>query len=164
MVTLIYAGTFPEQVSALVVLDGVTVLPDTTAAPAHERIAKYVGQLDKLDDREPRRYRTIEEAAAQMMMHNKRLSPELAQHLATFAARRNADISAQWRRTGYRRMITSRSGRASLARRCCSARRKASCPAPKPKDWRVIFGKRAAKPFPARGTGCITTSPTRFCL
>jgi len=52
MVTLIYAGTFPEQVSALVVLDGVTVLPNTTAAPAHERIAKYVGQLDRLDDRE----------------------------------------------------------------------------------------------------------------
>src|SRR5437868_1064198 len=81
MVGLIYAGTFPEQVSALVVLDGVTVLPNTTTAPAHERIAKYVGQLDRLDDREPRRYRTIEEAAAQMMVHNKRLSPELAQHL-----------------------------------------------------------------------------------
>src|SRR5262245_32359979 len=28
MVGLIYAGTFPEQVSALVVLDGVTVLPN----------------------------------------------------------------------------------------------------------------------------------------
>ena len=28
MVGLIYAGTFPDQVSALVVIDGVTVLPD----------------------------------------------------------------------------------------------------------------------------------------
>src|SRR5215210_8563503 len=42
MVGLIYAGTFAEQVSALVVLDGVTVLPYTTGAPAHERIALYV--------------------------------------------------------------------------------------------------------------------------
>src|ERR1700752_5377209 len=40
MVGLIYAGTFPEQVSALVVLDGVTVLPNAKRAPAHERIAK----------------------------------------------------------------------------------------------------------------------------
>jgi pimeloyl-ACP methyl ester carboxylesterase len=97
MVTLIYAGTFPEQVSALVVLDGVTVMPNTTTAPAHERIAKYVGQLDRLDDREARRYRTIDEAAAQMMVHNKRLSPELAQHLARFAVRRNADDTYSWK-------------------------------------------------------------------
>src|SRR4051794_21409780 len=91
MVALIYAGTFPEQVSALVVLDGVTVLPNAKTAPAHERIAKYAGQLDKLDGRELRRYHTIEEAAAQMMVHNKRLSAELAQHLAAYAVRRNAD-------------------------------------------------------------------------
>ena len=45
------------------------------AMPAHERIAKWVGQLDKLEDREPRRYRTIEEAAAQMRAHNTRLPP-----------------------------------------------------------------------------------------
>ena len=66
MVGLIYAGTFPDQVSALVILDGVTVLPNAKRAPAHERMAKWVGQLDKLEDREPRRYRTIEEAAAQV--------------------------------------------------------------------------------------------------
>src|SRR3954447_11649209 len=73
MVGLIYAGTFLEQVSALVVLDGVTVLPNTKSEPADERIALYVDQLEKLEDREPRRYRTIEQAAAQMRAHNKRL-------------------------------------------------------------------------------------------
>src|SRR3954449_5469255 len=72
MVGLIYAGTFPDEVSALVVLDGVTVMPNEKSGPAHERIAKYVSQLDKLEDREPRRYSTIEEAAAQMRAHNKR--------------------------------------------------------------------------------------------
>jgi len=64
----------------LVVLDGVTVLPNTTTGPAHERIAKYVAAR-QLDDRGPRRYRTIDEAAAQMMVHNKRLSPELGSTL-----------------------------------------------------------------------------------
>src|SRR4051812_32600335 len=91
MVGLVYAGTFPDQVSALVVLDGVTVLPNTTSVPAHDRIAKWIDQLESLEDREPRRYRTIEEAAAQMRAHNKRLPPELAQHLAAFGARRNED-------------------------------------------------------------------------
>jgi pimeloyl-ACP methyl ester carboxylesterase len=74
MVGLIYSGSFPDKVSTLVVLDGTTVLPDTKRLPPHERITKWVGQLDNLHDRAPRRYRTIEEAAAQMRTHNNRLS------------------------------------------------------------------------------------------
>lgn len=105
MVALIYAGTFPDQVSALVVLDGVTVLPDAQRLPAHERIAKWIGQLDDLEDREPRRYRTIEEAAAQMRAHNKRLPPELAQHLAGFGVRRNADDTYSWKFDPYQRAM-----------------------------------------------------------
>jgi pimeloyl-ACP methyl ester carboxylesterase len=103
MVGLIYAGTFPADVSALVVLDGVTVLPNTKSEPAHERIALYVNQLDMLEDREPRRCRSLEEAAAQMRAHNKRLPPELALHLATFGARRNADDTYSWKFDPYQR-------------------------------------------------------------
>jgi pimeloyl-ACP methyl ester carboxylesterase len=103
MVGLIYAGTFPEQVSALVVLDGVTVLPNAKSGPAHERIAKWVGQLDSLEEREPRRYRTIDEAAAQMRAHNKRLPPELALHLAAFGVRQNADDTYSWKFDPYQR-------------------------------------------------------------
>jgi pimeloyl-ACP methyl ester carboxylesterase len=103
MVGLIYAGTFPGEVSALVVLDGVTVLPNTKDAPAHERIAKWVGQLDQLSDREPRRYSTIEEAAAQMRAHNKRLPPDLALHLASFGARQNEDRTYSWKFDPYQR-------------------------------------------------------------
>jgi len=103
MVGLIYAGAFPAEVSALVVLDGVTVMPSEKSGPAHERIAKYVGQLDKLEEREPRRYSTIEEAAAQMRAHNKRLPPDLALHLATFGARQNADGTYSWKFDPYQR-------------------------------------------------------------
>jgi pimeloyl-ACP methyl ester carboxylesterase len=53
MVGLIYSGSFPDKVSTLVVLDGVTVLPDTKRLPTHERITKWVGQLDNLHDRAP---------------------------------------------------------------------------------------------------------------
>lgn len=103
MVALIYAGTFPDRVAALVVLDGVTVLPNETRPPVHERIAHWLGQLDALEARKPRRYRTIEEAAAQMRAHNKRLSPELAQHLAAFGVRRNADDTWSWKFDPYQR-------------------------------------------------------------
>ena len=97
MVGLIYSGTFPDQVSALVVLDGVTVLPSMKSMPAHERIAKWAAQLDDLQDREPRRYPSIEAAAAQMRAHNRRLPPELAQHLARFGVRRNEDGTYSWK-------------------------------------------------------------------
>jgi pimeloyl-ACP methyl ester carboxylesterase len=97
MVGLIYAGAFPEQVAALVVLDGVTVLPNAKRAPTHERFAKWISQLDDLDRREPRRYRSIAEAAAQMTAHNTRLNPELALHLATHGVRQNADGSYSWK-------------------------------------------------------------------
>jgi pimeloyl-ACP methyl ester carboxylesterase len=103
MVGLIYAGTFVDQVAALVVLDGVTVLPNAKRAPAHERIARWAGQLDTLEAREPRRYRTIEEAAAQMRAQNGRLPGELTQHLAAFGVRQNQDETYSWKFDPYQR-------------------------------------------------------------
>jgi pimeloyl-ACP methyl ester carboxylesterase len=105
MVSLIYSGSFPDRVSALVVLDGVTVSPDAKRAPVHERVAKWVDQLDKLHDRAHRRYRTIEDAAAQMQAYNKRLSRELALHLATHGVRRNADDTYGWKFDPYQRAM-----------------------------------------------------------
>jgi pimeloyl-ACP methyl ester carboxylesterase len=73
--------------------------------PAHDRIVKFIGQLDRLEDREPRRYRTIEEAAAQMRARNTRLPPELAQHLAAFGVRRNNDGTYSWKFDPYQRAM-----------------------------------------------------------
>jgi pimeloyl-ACP methyl ester carboxylesterase len=103
MVSLIYSGSFPDRVSALVVLDGVTVLPGAPKPPTHERITKWVGQLDKLHDRAPRRYRSIEDAAAQMITYNKRLSRDLALHLATHGTRQNEDGTYSWKFDPYQR-------------------------------------------------------------
>jgi pimeloyl-ACP methyl ester carboxylesterase len=103
MVSLIYTGAFPERVSSLVVLDGVTVLPGAGRAPPHERIAKWVDQLDKRHDRAPRRYPSLEAAATQMQAHNKRLSRDLALHLATHGTRQNADGTYSWKFDPYQR-------------------------------------------------------------
>jgi pimeloyl-ACP methyl ester carboxylesterase len=102
-VSLVYSGTFPEQVDKLIVLDGITVMPNATRAPAHERIAKWIGQLDKLGEREPRPLRTIEQAAAQMRAVNPRLSEELTLHLAMHGVRKNADSTYGWKFDPYQR-------------------------------------------------------------
>ena len=47
MVSMTYAGAFPEKVSRLVVLDGVTNFPARTVKPVDVRIAEWVGDLDK---------------------------------------------------------------------------------------------------------------------
>ncbi len=97
MVSLIYSGSFPEQVTKLVVLDGVTVLPDSPKAPVQDRVKKWVDQLDRQHDRTPRRYANLQDAAAQMIAHNKRLTRELALHLATHGARQNEDNTFSWK-------------------------------------------------------------------
>jgi pimeloyl-ACP methyl ester carboxylesterase len=104
MVSLIYAGAFPEQVSALVVLDGVTVMPGEKTPPANERIAKWIGQLGQLEARAPRRYRTIDEAAAQMRVRNTRLPEQLAHHLAAYGVRQNEDGTYSWKFDPYQRV------------------------------------------------------------
>jgi pimeloyl-ACP methyl ester carboxylesterase len=103
MIALAYAGTVPDQVSRLVVLDGVVVFPTAQKAPIHDRMAKWMSQLDALDAREPRSYRTVADAAAQMSAHNRRLAPDLALHLATHGVRQNADGTYGWKFDPYQR-------------------------------------------------------------
>src|SRR4029077_11675575 len=51
MVSLTYAGAFPEMVSHLVVLDGVTNYPARRVKAADVRIAEWISDLDKLAQR-----------------------------------------------------------------------------------------------------------------
>ena len=101
MIGLMYAGAYPDQVSRLAVLDGVTVLPGAPRTPIHERITEWVAQLDKIAAQDNRVYRTIAEAAERMSAHNKRLTPEQALHLASHGVKRNADGSYSWKFDEY---------------------------------------------------------------
>ena len=101
MVALIFAGTFPEHVSRLVVLDGLTVLPGSQPVPIHKRIAKWIAQLDKFAQAKPRRLGSIDEAAERIVAHNKRLTTAQALHLAHHGVRSNADGSYSWKFDDY---------------------------------------------------------------
>ena len=105
MIGLMYAGSYPDRISRLAVLDGVTVLPGSPRIPTHERITEWVAQLDRIAEQKTRGYRTIAEAAERMSAHNKRLTPEQALHLASHGVRRNAYGGYSWKFDEYQKAM-----------------------------------------------------------
>jgi pimeloyl-ACP methyl ester carboxylesterase len=100
MIALAFAGTYPDRVSRLAVLDG-AFLPTVPSASIDARMAEWIAQLDKVSTSQPRRFRTVEEAAERMSAHNSRLTSEQALHLARHAVRQNADGSFSWKYDPY---------------------------------------------------------------
>lgn len=103
MVSLTYAGAFPEKVSRLAVLDGVTNFPARRVRPIDVRIADWVGDLDKTAQRKLHRYPSVADGADRMQARNARLTREQAMHLATHALRQDADGRYSWKFDPYLR-------------------------------------------------------------
>lgn len=103
MVSLVYAGAFPEKVSRLAVLDGVTNFPARKIKPIEARIAEWVGVLDKTARRKSHRYASVADAAERMRSRNARLTPGQAMHLATHALKQDADGAFIWKFDPYLR-------------------------------------------------------------
>lgn len=97
MIALMYAGAYPDQVSRLAVLDGVTVVPGSPRKPIHKRITEWVSQLDKIAERKNCAFASVAEAAERISAHNTRLTSEQALHLATHGVRQNADGTYSWK-------------------------------------------------------------------
>lgn len=102
MISLAFAGTYPERVSRLVILDGAFLPPEPSTA-INVQMAGWVAQLDKISKSKARHYRTIAEAAERMSAHNRRLTAEQAQHLAGHAVKRTADGTYIWKYDPYQR-------------------------------------------------------------
>ena len=103
MVSLTYAGAFPDKVSKLVVLDGVTNFPARRPKPADVRISDWAGDLDKLAQRKIHRYPTVADGAERIVGRNPRLTRAQATHLATHGMKRNDDGSFSWKYDPYLR-------------------------------------------------------------
>jgi pimeloyl-ACP methyl ester carboxylesterase len=103
MIGLMFAGAYPDRVSHLAVLDGVTVLPGSPRAPIYEQIVHWVAQLDGIAEQKTRHYRTVAEAVERISAHNKWLTPEQALHLANHGVKRNADGSYSWKFDEYQK-------------------------------------------------------------
>ena len=102
MIALMYAGAFPDQVSRLAVLDGVTVVPGSPRKPIHQRITEWVSQLDKIAERTTRSFRSVADAAELLSAHNTRLTSQQALHLATTASDRTSMAAIAGSLTNFR--------------------------------------------------------------
>jgi pimeloyl-ACP methyl ester carboxylesterase len=100
-VSLLYSGVFPEKVSRLVAVEGMgipqQVLARIEGREIWENIEDWIEQVRDCSRRQPRRYRSIDEAAARMQSENGFLSPEQAHHLTVHGVARNEDGTFSWK-------------------------------------------------------------------
>ena len=99
-VSLQYAGVYPEKVHKLVAIEGMKI-PDPVEKLMErepwETMRHWIESVKENSRRTPRRYETIDEAAARMQEENPHLSAEQARHLTVHGVARNEDGTFTWK-------------------------------------------------------------------
>lgn len=105
MISLQYAGIFPDAVKKLIAIEGLGPSPKMIAErfskPVHERLSGWVADLRKSSGRIPRRYDSIEDAFHRMQEENPHLSAEQARHLTIHGISQNEDGTYSWKFDNY---------------------------------------------------------------
>jgi pimeloyl-ACP methyl ester carboxylesterase len=106
-VSLQYAGVYPERVERLVAIEGMgpppKMIEERMSVPHWQRVRDWIQQVRALSARQPRRYPSIDAAAARMQEENSFLSPEQARHLTIHGVARNEDGTFSWKFDNYTR-------------------------------------------------------------
>ncbi|MEE2674203.1 MAG: alpha/beta hydrolase [Myxococcota bacterium] len=104
-----YASVYPDNVEKLVSIEGLGPPPSmftgAFAKPQWERTEAWIEQVREFSTRTPKRYASIESAAARMIAENSFLSPEQARHLTVHGVARNEDGSYSWKFDNYTRVF-----------------------------------------------------------
>jgi len=99
-VSLQYAGVYPEKVHKLVAIEGMKI-PDAVEKLMErepwESMRHWVESVQANSRRTPRRYPSIDEAAARMKEENPHLSTAQARHLTVHGVARNEDGTFTWK-------------------------------------------------------------------
>ncbi len=107
MISLRYAGLYPEKVARIVSIEGLGLSPkeqaERLAKPYHERLAAWIGEQRGLAGRQPRRYASLAEAFQRMRDENKHLNEAQAEHLTRFGINQNEDGTYSWKFDNYLR-------------------------------------------------------------
>ena len=108
MISLLYAGLYPENMEKLVVIEGLGFSPERVAEIATQqtdaRMRDWVDSLRDAAGRVPRRYPSLEEAYQRMQEANPHLSPEQARHLSQHGINQNEDGTYSWKFDNYVRL------------------------------------------------------------
>ncbi len=103
-VGLQYTGAFPDKVSRMVSIEGMGRFQfGGQRRPAHIRMRDWIESMHKLEGRNLHTYPSFDHAVARMMEANRRLSPELAEHLTLHGARKLDDGSYTWKFDNFTR-------------------------------------------------------------
>ncbi|MDP6353157.1 MAG: alpha/beta hydrolase [Alphaproteobacteria bacterium] len=109
MITLQYAGVYPDKVAKLIAIEGLGLAPRQIVKardkPIADRLDGWIGALRKLSARLPRRYSSLDDAVRRMREENAHLSPEQARHLTVHGVNRNEDGTYSWKFDNYLRVF-----------------------------------------------------------
>ncbi|MDP6172951.1 MAG: alpha/beta hydrolase [Rhodospirillales bacterium] len=101
IVSLRYAGIFPQNVVKVMAIEGFGGRPSrrraSEDAPLHDRYRQWIERMRDFAERPLRRYPDMEEAIARMAEANAHLSAEQARHLTIHGVNRNEDGSFSWK-------------------------------------------------------------------
>ena len=104
-IVLHYAGLRPDRVRKVAAIEGLGASPamraEMLARTSAERLGAFVDAVRALDAREPRRYPSLEAAAARMREQNAFLTEAQALQLTRHGARRSEDGSYVWKYDPY---------------------------------------------------------------
>ena len=109
MISLQYAGLYPDKVKSITAIEGLGASPTMLAKNAgksiNEKLSDWSDELRKMSGRTPRRYATLEDAFARMQDENPHLSEAQARHLTVHGASQNEDGSFSWKFDNYVRIF-----------------------------------------------------------
>lgn len=109
-IALQYTGVFPERVARVAAIEGLGPSPklieQMRAVPPWKRMQDWIDRMRQLAARQPRRYPSLEAAAARMREANRFLSEEQALHLTVHGVMRNEDGTFSWKFDNYVRALS----------------------------------------------------------
>lgn len=109
MISLQYAGIYPDNVVKLVAIEGLgpspTMLAELKGKTPDQRMREWIDDLRGLSGRVVRRYASIEDAFQRMQEENPHLKPEQARHLTVHGVNQNEDGTYSWKFDNYVRLF-----------------------------------------------------------
>jgi len=106
IVTLLYAGVYPERVKKIVAIEGLgPPAGHKIHRPASQRMRDWIEAVRKLENRTPHSYPDLAAAVARMKEANPFLSDAVAEHLTLHGTNWNADGSIIWKFDNYARIF-----------------------------------------------------------
>ncbi|MCC6389682.1 MAG: alpha/beta hydrolase [Bryobacterales bacterium] len=106
IITMVYSGVYPDRVRKAITIEGLGFPPNHKIHKApSDRLRGWIEAIRKAEQREPRSYKTLDEAVSRMKEANPHLSDEVARHLTLHGTNWQSDGSLVWKFDNYARIF-----------------------------------------------------------